>query len=88
VTLIEMAATGMPVVSTRHCDIPSRVIDGVTGLLADEGDVGGLFGHLATLARNPDLITSMGGAGWDLVERKFDASKLGLKLAAIYGGIL
>ena len=53
-----------------------------------EGDVGGLFGHLATLARNPDLITSMGGAGRDLVERKFDASKLGLKLAAIYGGIL
>jgi hypothetical protein len=30
----------------------------------------------------------MGGAGRDLVERKFDASKLGLKLAAIYGGIL
>jgi colanic acid/amylovoran biosynthesis glycosyltransferase len=88
VTLIEMAATGMPVVSTRHCDIPSRVIDGVTGFLADEGDVNGLCGHLATLARNPELITRMGRAGRDLVEREFDASRLGLKLADIYRGVL
>ena len=32
VVLLEMAATGMPIVSTRHCDIPEVVIDGKTGL--------------------------------------------------------
>ena len=34
VAIIEMSASGMPIVSTNHCDIPSVVLDGVTGLLA------------------------------------------------------
>ena len=38
VTIIEAAATGMPVVSTTHCDIPEVVEDGVTGVLAPQGD--------------------------------------------------
>ena len=42
VAIIEMAASGMPIVSTRHCDIPSVVLDGVTGLLAAERDSEGL----------------------------------------------
>ena len=29
--IIEMSASGMPVISTRHCDIPGVVLDGETG---------------------------------------------------------
>jgi len=38
VTIIEMAATGMPIISTKHCDIPEVIKDGVTGFLANERD--------------------------------------------------
>jgi colanic acid/amylovoran biosynthesis glycosyltransferase len=42
VVLLDAQATGMPVIATRHCDIPEEVRDGETGLLADEKDVAGL----------------------------------------------
>ncbi len=38
----EAMAYGMAVVSTRHAGIPEAVIEGATGLLVDEGDVGGM----------------------------------------------
>jgi len=87
VTILEMAATGLPVVSTRHCDIPSIVKDGVTGLLADEGDVSALSDHVVTLARDPELADRMGRAGRLLVESKHDSSVLAESLAAIYLGV-
>lgn len=37
VVLLDAQATGLPIISTRHCDIPSEVVDGATGLLSDEG---------------------------------------------------
>jgi colanic acid/amylovoran biosynthesis glycosyltransferase len=42
VVLLDAQATGMPILSTRHCDIPEEVVDGATGLLVDEGDSDGL----------------------------------------------
>ena len=63
VTLIEMMATGMPVVATRHCDIPHLVSD--TGLLAPEGDVRGLAAHLLKFVQNPGLLCRMGEAAAD-----------------------
>lgn len=38
VVLLDAQATGMPVISTRHCDIPEEVLHGVTGLLSEERD--------------------------------------------------
>lgn len=42
IVLLDAQATGMPVISTRHCDIPEEVTDGRTGILVDEGDLRGL----------------------------------------------
>lgn len=39
VVLLDAQASGMPVIATRHCDIPSEVAHGESGLLAEEGDV-------------------------------------------------
>ena len=36
VTLIEMSAYGMPVVSTLHCDIPEVILDNRSGFLVPE----------------------------------------------------
>lgn len=38
IVLLDAQATGLPVLSTRHCDIPEEVIDGKTGLLVDENN--------------------------------------------------
>ncbi|NJL33455.1 MAG: colanic acid biosynthesis glycosyltransferase WcaL, partial [Chloroflexaceae bacterium] len=84
VTIIEMAATGMPVVSTRHCDIPGVVLDGVTGLLADERDVDGLIARLCHLISNPQQWQAMAEAARRHIEAEFDARVQGERLAAIY----
>jgi len=86
--LIEMAATGMPVVSTFHSDIPEIIVPGDTGLLAQERDVDGLERHLTWLVENPELWVGMVEAGRKHVETHFDARKQGDELADIYRELL
>jgi len=88
VSIIEMAATGMPVVSSRHCDIPSVVVDGETGLLADERDVEGLYEHLLWLTRNQERWGDMTMAARRHVERKYNAVRQGALLMEIYKNVL
>ena len=38
-SLVDVMASGMPVISTFHSDIPEIVMDGVTGFLAEENNV-------------------------------------------------
>jgi colanic acid/amylovoran biosynthesis glycosyltransferase len=42
IVILDAEATGMPVISTTHCDIPSEVIHQKTGLLSPEKDVSSL----------------------------------------------
>jgi len=84
VSLIDMAACGLPIVSSRHCDIPEIVLDGVTGLLAAERDVDGLADHLLELARDPGLAESLAQAGRRRMESEYDATIQGARLAAHY----
>ena len=84
ITLIEMAATGMPVVSTDHCDIPSIVIDGKTGLLARERDVPGLLRQLRWLVAHPGSWEGLANAARSHVEEEFDVRKQSSKLRDIY----
>ena len=84
VSIIEMAATGMPIVSTTHCDIPEVIRHGETGLLAPERDVGSLIDHLRWLTANPDQWRPMVEAGRKHIELEYDARKQGERLAAYY----
>ena len=88
VSIIEMAATGMPIVSTRHCDIPEVVQDRVTGMLADERDVEGLVGCIEALLAEPDSWASMLNAGRRRVEQEYSALTQGQRLACIYEEIV
>ena len=54
VSLIEMAASGMPIVATRHCDIPNILQERSGGLLTEEKDVEGLASKLRWLTHNSD----------------------------------
>jgi len=84
VSIIEMAATGMPVVSTLHCDIPEVVQPGVTGLLARERDVDGLVSHMEWLIRHPDLWRPMVIKAREHVELRFSAQSQGVRLSQTY----
>lgn len=84
VTIIEASATAMPIVSTRHCDIPEVVRHEETGLLAGEGDVETLANHLGTFFENPDQLQAMGTDARRHIEAEYNAKKQGQRLDAIY----
>jgi colanic acid/amylovoran biosynthesis glycosyltransferase len=84
VSIIEMAASGIPVVSTKHCDIPGVIQHGVTGLLAEERDVDGLVNRLEWLLANPQKWSVMVAASRKHIEAKFDACTQGKRLASLY----
>ena len=61
--LVDMAATGMPIISTTHSDVPEIIKHGETGLLAAERDASGLLDHLRWFAHNPGAWEAMMRAG-------------------------
>ena len=83
-TLIEMTATGMPIVSSRHCDIPGVIRHGVSGYLAREHDVDDLVRQLRRILAFVDRWGAMGRAGRGWAEQHFDAAVQGERLAATY----
>lgn len=84
VSIIDMVASGMPIVSTSHCDIPAIIKHGHWGLLAAERDVMGLVDHLKWLVGNPGQWHNMLVKGREHVEREFNAVVQGARLAEIY----
>ena len=70
--LVEAAATGLPAVATRHGGIPECVLDGATGFLVPERDVGALAEALTALLSDRGRRERMGAAARGLAERKFD----------------
>jgi colanic acid/amylovoran biosynthesis glycosyltransferase len=88
VSVIEMSASGMQVVSTRHCDIPGVIKHGETGLLAGERDVDELTECLRWLIDHPDRWTAMAKAARRHIESEFNAVTQGHQLAARYGELV
>ena len=88
VTVIELSAAGMPVLSSRHCDIPEVVLDGVSGHLAPEKDVEALTDRLEFLVTHPELWPGMGRAGRAHVEVQFNAALQPGRLENIYDELL
>lgn len=65
VVILDAMAAALPVVATRHAGIPEAVLDGVTGVLVEEGDELGMADAIGRLADDPDLRRAMGRAGWE-----------------------
>lgn len=68
VAILEAQATGLPVISSYHADIPKVVVDGKSALLAPERDVEKLAKHLEYLIEHPDVWGAMGRIGREHVE--------------------
>jgi colanic acid/amylovoran biosynthesis glycosyltransferase len=86
--IIEMVATGLPVVSSRHCDIPTIIEHGRTGFLAEEKNVDGLAESLRWLIKHPDRWRALTDAARQHVDQKFNAAVQGVELASLYREVL
>ncbi|MFV2084623.1 glycosyltransferase [Micromonospora sp. LOL_021] len=86
--LLEAAATGRPVVGTRHGGIPEAVMDDVTGYLVPERDPAALADRLVALLGDQDLCQRLGTGGRKLVEDRFDLSRQTAKLESLYGELV
>lgn len=84
VSIIEASASGMPVVSTFHCDIPEVVIDGKSGYLVPERDSAALADKLKDLIFNPGIWAEMGEFSRPHIEENYDVRKQGRRLEYIY----
>jgi colanic acid/amylovoran biosynthesis glycosyltransferase len=82
--VVEAAASGLPVVATRHSGIPEAVTEGETGFLVPERDRAALAGRLGALLGAEDLRRAMGAAARRLAEERFDRARLTARLEAIY----
>lgn len=74
-TLIEAGACGLPVVGNNCWSIPEIINDGVTGLLANPGDVNDWAQKLIQLIKDKDLRLKMGEAARKYVRQNFTWEK-------------
>jgi len=87
VALIEAQAAGIPVVSTRHADIPEVVADGASGLLGAEADDEALARNLEWMLAHPQARAAMGRRGRERIEQAFDVRKLACEAGGIYAAL-
>ena len=71
VSILEAAASGLPVISTFHGGIQDAVIHEKTGLLVKEGDVDKMSDYMVQLIENPERASEMGMAGRAHIERNY-----------------
>jgi glycosyltransferase involved in cell wall biosynthesis len=70
--ILEAAAAGLPVISTRLAGIPEMVIDGETGILVAPGDNEALAKAIDELLASPILRKQMGAKARERVLRHFN----------------
>jgi colanic acid/amylovoran biosynthesis glycosyltransferase len=87
VSIIEASASGMPVLSTIHCDIPEVVINGEGGYLVPERNIDALAERLEFLVINHEQWGKMGRAGRKHIVRNYDIKKQVRKLEGIYDDV-
>lgn len=87
VSIIEMAATGMPVISTTHCDIPDTLGQLNRGLLCAERDIEGLIVQIERLLSCASW-RKLASENRAHIEKEFSASTQGKKLARLYSNLV
>jgi glycosyltransferase involved in cell wall biosynthesis len=88
IVFIEAQAAGVPVVSFRHGGIPEAVHDGISGLLAAEGNVDELARHIIQFLADDDLRLAAGAAGRKYVKERYSLTMRTAELEDIYDRVL
>lgn len=84
IAILEMAALGLMVVATRHCDIPEEISLEGARLLGRERSVDDLEAALDWLVTKPLAWDDVRLANRRHVEREFDARRQGERLGRLY----
>ena len=84
VAIIEMLATGMPVVATTHCDIPEVVGPAFAHLLAPERDVAKLAACIQVLLDEPRQWPGLAQEGRKRIEKEYHQIKQAERLSDHY----
>jgi colanic acid/amylovoran biosynthesis glycosyltransferase len=88
VSIIEMAASGMPVISTTHCDIPEVLRPEAARFLAPEHNPEALLEIAKSLVRDWPALESPLRVLRTYIETEFDATRQGLRLIEHYQQVL
>jgi glycosyltransferase involved in cell wall biosynthesis len=83
VSILEAAATGLPVLSTRHGGIPEAVLQGETGFLVEEGDVSALAEIMRSVLDSPELASQLGRQAREHMQARYAMGKRTAELMAI-----
>jgi colanic acid/amylovoran biosynthesis glycosyltransferase len=86
VVMTMLAASGMPILATRHCDIPEIVHDNETGWLVSERNADEIEATLRRIVRDPSMLSEFGFAARQLVETKYDIRSI--RLDSVYDRVL
>lgn len=84
----EAQAMGVPVASYRHGGIPESMLDGQTGLLAEEGDYTQLAAHLLRYLTDDGFWNRSRDLGMKWVREQFDIVAQTAKLESIYEEVI
>jgi colanic acid/amylovoran biosynthesis glycosyltransferase len=88
VSLMEAAASGVPVVATTVGGVSELVGDGETGLLVASGDAEGLAVALERLLADAPLAERMGAAARRRAEERFSVARAVNDLVNVWGSVL
>src|SRR5262249_1197736 len=86
--LQEAQACGLPVIATIHGALPEGLVDGESGFLVPERDVGALAERINYLVTQPERWVSLGFKGREFAGKHFDIHKLNHNLIAIYESLV
>ncbi len=86
--MVDVMATGLPIISTNHSDIPEIVEDGITGFLAEENDIDSFAQKITEFWDKRENISTMSINCRKKVESNFDAKKQSSILNNIYNNLI
>lgn len=87
-SVIEASALGLPVICSDAYGVMDAMVDDVTGLRCNVGDVESLYIAMARLAENKPMQALLGKNGKDRVLSEFDGSKVTVNWQIFYREIL
>ena len=88
VSLIEAMAAGLAVVSTRVGGVPDLVQDGMSGMLVESEDIGGLAEAIVSLLGDPQRRKALGEVGRRRVYPAYSADRLLGDMDHLYSELL
>ena len=84
VVLLEAMATGIPIVSTRHADIPYVLANGDAGVLVDENEVEAMVTEVLSLLESDVKRQELAGRARSIVQERHSLISQGESLESVY----